>query len=86
MLATDNVELSFTKGAIEKIADITAVMNEKVENIGARRLSAVVEELLREVMYEAPYEKKKKVSIDANFVKKIFKKENEEENLDKYIL
>ena len=75
MLATDNVELSFTKGAIEKIADITAVMNEKVENIGARRLSAVVEELLREVMYEAPYEKKKKVSIDANFVKKIFKKE-----------
>ena len=35
MLATDNVELSFTKGAIEKIADITAVMNEKVENIGA---------------------------------------------------
>ena len=81
MLATDNVELSFTKGAIEKIADITAVMNEKVENIGARRLSAVVEELLREVMYEAPYEKKKKVSIDANFVKKIFKKENEEEKV-----
>lgn len=86
MLATDNVELTFTKGAIEKIADITAAANEKVENIGARRLSAVVEELLREVMYEAPYEEKKKVSIDANFVKKVFKKENEEENLDKYIL
>ena len=37
-------------------------------------------------MYEAPYEEKKKVNVDVNFVKKIFKKENEEENLDKYIL
>lgn len=86
MLATDNVELTFTKGAIEKVAELTAQMNEKVENIGARRLASVIEELLREVMYEAPYEEKKKVNVDANFVKKIFKKENEEENLDKYIL
>lgn len=86
MLATDNVELSFTKGAIEKIAELTAQMNDKVENIGARRLASVIEELLREVMYEAPYEKKKKINVDINFVKKVFKKENEEENLDKYIL
>lgn len=86
MLATDNVELTFTKGAIEKVAELTAQMNEKVENIGARRLASVIEELLREVMYEAPYEEKKKVNVDVNFVKKIFKKENEEENLDKYIL
>ena len=86
MLATDNVELTFTKGAIEKVAELTAQMNEKVENIGARRLASVIEELLREVMYEAPYEEKKKVNVDVNFIKKIFKKENEEENLDKYIL
>ena len=86
MLATDNVELTFTKGAIERVAELTAQMNEKIENIGARRLASVIEELLREIMYEAPYEEKKKVNVDANFVKKIFKKENEEENLDKYIL
>lgn len=86
MLATDNVELTFTKGAIEKVAELTAQMNEKIENIGARRLASVIEELLREVMYEAPYEEKKKINVDVNFVKKIFKKENEEENLDKYIL
>ena len=86
MLATDNVELTFTKGAVDKIAELTAQLNEKVENIGARRLSSVVEEILREVMYEAPYEKKKKVNIDVNFIKKIFKKDSEEENLDKYIL
>lgn len=86
MLATDNVELTFTKGAIERVAELTAQMNEKIENIGARRLASVIEELLREVMYEAPYEAKKKVNVDVKFVKKIFKKENEEENLDKYIL
>ena len=86
MLATDNVELTFTKGAIERVAELTAQMNEKIENIGARRLASVIEELLREIMYEAPYEEKKKVNVDVNFVKKIFKKENEEENLDKYIL
>ena len=86
MLATDNVELTFTKGAIERVAELTAQMNEKIENIGARRLASVIEELLREIMYEAPYEEKKKVNVDVNFIKKIFKKENEEENLDKYIL
>ena len=59
MLAVDNVELNFSKGAIEKIAEITASQNEKIENIGARRLAAVVEELLREIMFEAPYKKKK---------------------------
>lgn len=86
MLAVDNVELSFTKGAIEKIAELTATQNEKIENIGARRLASIVEELLREVMFEAPYEEKKKINIDLNFVKKIFKKDKEDENLDKFIL
>lgn len=86
MLAIDNVELNFTKGAIEKIAEITANQNDKIENIGARRLSAIIEELLRELMFEAPYEEKKKITIDVNFVKKVFKKEELEENLDKFIL
>lgn len=86
MLSVDNVELTFTKGAIEKIAEITAIQNEKIENIGARRLASVVEELLRDIMFEAPYKEKKKISIDVNFVKKVLKKEIEEESLDKFIL
>lgn len=86
MLAVDNVELNFSKGAIEKIAEITASQNEKIENIGARRLAAVVEELLREIMFEAPYEEKRKINIDLNFIKKVFKKDKEDENLDKFIL
>lgn len=86
MLSVDNVELTFTKRAIEKIAEITAIQNEKIENIGARRLASVVEELLRDIMFEAPYKEKKKISIDINFVKKVLKKEIEEESLDKFIL
>lgn len=86
MLAVDNVELSFTKGAIEKIAEITATQNEKIENIGARRLASVVEEILKEIMFEAPYTEAKKITIDVNFIKKILKKDVEEENLDKFIL
>lgn len=86
MLSVDNVELTFTKGAIEKIAEITAIQNEKIENIGTRRLASVVEELLRDIMFEAPYKEKKKISIDINFVKKVLKKEIEEESLDKFIL
>lgn len=86
MLSVDNVELAFTKGAIEKIAEITAIQNEKIENIGARRLASIVEELLRDIMFEAPYKEKKKISIDINFVKKVLKKEIEEESLDKFIL
>ena len=86
MLATDNVELTFTKGAIERVAELTAQMNEKIENIGARRLASVIEELLRDVMFEAPYEEKKKVNIDKKMVDKILKSDTEEENLDKYIL
>lgn len=86
MLAVDDVILNFTKSGIEKIAEITASMNEKIENLGARRLVTVIEEVLRDIMFEAPYEEKKKITIDGKFVKKIFKNEIEEENLDKFIL
>ncbi len=86
MLAVDNVELNFTKGAIEKIAEITTIQNEKIENLGARRLASVVEELLRDIMFEAPFKKKEKITIDLNFIKKIFKKDENDENLDKFIL
>lgn len=86
MLATDNVDLSFTKAGIEKIAELTAEMNDKIENIGARRLATIVEEILREVMYEAPYDEPKKIVIDPKYIRKIFKDEIQEENIDKFIL
>lgn len=86
MLEIDDVILNFTKSGIDKIAEIAANMNDKIENLGARRLATVIEEVLRDIMFEAPYDKKKKITIDGKFVKKIFKDEIEEENLDKFIL
>ena len=86
LLAVDNVELNFSKTAIEKIAEYAYDQNCNVENIGARRLAGVIELILRDVMFEAPYEEKKKVNIDKKMIDKILKSDTEEENLDKYIL
>lgn len=86
LLKIDNVELSFSKSAIDRIAEVAIELNENVENIGARRLASVLEGVLKEIMFEAPYEKMTKIKIDKKLVDKIFKIEYEEENLDKYIL
>lgn len=86
LLKADNVEISFSKGAIEKIAETALKLNDNVENIGARRLAAIVELVLREIMFEAPYDEAKKITIDKKYVEKVFKNQFEDENLDKYIL
>ena len=86
MLATDNVELLFEDSAIDEVSKLAVKLNENIENVGARRLSAIIEEVLRTVMYEAPYKSKKKIIIDRNYIQKLYKKEKEKENFDKFIL
>ena len=86
MLATDNVELLFEDSAIDEVSKLAVKLNENVENVGARRLSAIIEEVLRTVMYEAPYKSKKKIIIDRKYIQKLYKKEKEKENFDKFIL
>ncbi|MDR1832649.1 MAG: ATP-dependent protease ATPase subunit HslU [Fusobacteriaceae bacterium] len=86
MLLTDNVKLSFTKNAIETISEIAVRLNDSVENIGARRLATVVEQILKDILFEAPYGREERVAIDARFVKRVFKDESAGENLDKFIL
>ena len=86
LLKADDVEISFSKGAIEKIAETALRLNDNVENIGARRLAAIVELVLRDIMFEAPYGEPKKINIDKKYVEKVFKDQFEDENLDKYIL
>ena len=54
LLATENVEINFRKDAVEEIAGIAATVNEKTENIGARRLHTVLEKLLEDISFEAP--------------------------------
>lgn len=86
MLKVDRVNLDFTKGAIERIAEIAMELNETIENIGARRLHTVLEKVLNEIMFEAPYEEETDMKYGKKEIDKIFDLEIKEENLDDYIL
>jgi ATP-dependent HslUV protease ATP-binding subunit HslU len=86
LLKTDNVNLSFTNGAIDEIAEVAIDLNEEIENIGARRLSGVIEKILNDIMFEAPYDKETTIKIGKKDVVKVFNYSFVEENLDDYIL
>ena len=68
MLGTENLNISFTKDGIEKIASIAIEINDEIENIGARRLHTIMEKLLEETSFNAPEYSGKKIKIDENFV------------------
>jgi ATP-dependent HslUV protease ATP-binding subunit HslU len=70
LLKTENVDISFKKDSIEKIASVAMELNEKTEDIGARRLYALMEKLLETISYDAPDMKGEKVVIDKNYVLK----------------
>ncbi|MCX5719330.1 MAG: HslU--HslV peptidase ATPase subunit, partial [Nitrospirae bacterium] len=72
--------------AIDEIADIAAVVNEKTENIGARRLYTVLEKLLEDISFEAPEKKNGKLSIDRTYVKEKLAEIVKDEDLSRYIL
>ena len=70
LLATEEVSITFSADSIEEIADIAAKVNERTENIGARRLHTVMERLLDEISFDAPEKKGSKVAINADYVQK----------------
>jgi len=86
MLATEGVDLAFTPDAVEEIAAIAVLANDRTENIGARRLFTVMERLLDAVSFEAPELKEKKVVIDAAYVKQHLADVIKDEDLSRYIL
>jgi len=63
MMATEGVKLIFTKDAIASIAEIATVVNERTENIGARRLYTIMEKLLDDISFDAPDMKNKEIRI-----------------------
>ena len=69
LMATEGVELEFTEDAIDAIADVAVEVNSNVENIGARRLSTVMERVLDEISFEAADKARTNFIIDANYVK-----------------
>jgi ATP-dependent HslUV protease ATP-binding subunit HslU len=86
LMETEGIELTFTSGAIERIADFATQVNERTENIGARRLHTVMEKLLDEISFEGPDLAEKIVTIDEAYVTKMLADIVKNEDLSRYIL
>jgi len=86
LMKTENVQLSFNKEAIEEIAETAAKINDKMEDIGARRLYTIMERLLDEVSFDAPELHGQEIAIDAGYVKKKLEEFLKDEDLSRYIL
>ena len=86
LLATEGVTLEFTPEGITRLARIAFEVNERTENIGARRLSTVMERLLDEVSFDAVRLSGQSVSIDAAYVDARLQSLSQDEDLSRYIL
>lgn len=86
LLFTEDVTIDFTKDAIHEIADIAVHVNDKTENIGARRLHTVLEKLLEDISFEAPEKKNGALTIDEGYVKDKLTEIVKDEDLSRYIL
>ncbi len=86
LLATEGVTLTFTDDGIRKIADVAFEVNQRTENIGARRLHTVMERLLDDVSFEAPDHGGETFTVDATYVEAHLGELVEDEDLSRYIL
>jgi ATP-dependent HslUV protease ATP-binding subunit HslU len=86
LMETEGITLTFTDGGIHQIADFAARVNERTENIGARRLHTVMEKLLDEISFEGPDLVNKRVTIDEEYVTKMLADIVKNEDLSRYIL
>ncbi len=86
LLATENVHVTFTPEGIRRVAEIAFEVNEKTENIGARRLYTVIEKLLEEISFEAGRGAEESVEIDAQYVDSRLKDLAGSEDLARYVL
>lgn len=86
LMETEGLELKFTDEALEKIAHIAWKVNEKTENIGARRLHTVLERLLEQISFEAGDKTKGTFEVTASYVEDQLDDLSEDEDLSQYIL
>lgn len=87
LLETEGLTITFTEEALSQIAEIAQIVNENTENIGARRLHSIVENLLDDVFFETDgSQEMTQLVIDEAYVKEHLKKEETENNMQKYIL
>ena len=86
LLNTEGVTLEFTDDAITRLAELAAQVNESTENIGARRLHTLLEQLLDDISFHAPERDGSKATIDADYVDQQLKDMAGNEDLSRYIL
>ena len=86
LLATEGLTVEFTKDGLEEIADIAVQVNERTENIGARRLFTIMERLLEQISFEGPEWPDKAVNITAGYVRERLKDIVKDQDLSRYIL
>ena len=86
LMETEGIKLSFTDDAVLEIAKFAALVNERTENIGARRLHTIMERLLDEISFEGPDLKEKTQAIDAAYVKQMLEAIVKDQDLSRYIL
>jgi len=86
LLETESVKVNFIEDGIAEIAEMAALINERTENIGARRLYTMMERLLDEISFDAPEMSGKNMVVDAQYVRDKLKDFVEDEDLSRYIL
>ena len=86
LLATEGITLTFKSDAVDRVAEFATLVNERTENIGARRLHTVMEKLLDEISFDAPELEEKTIVIDAAYVDQMLADIVNDEDLSRYIL
>ena len=86
LLSTENVELEFDDEVIKEIARIAHAANEKMEDIGARRLHTVIERVIEDISFEASEKSGEKINVTKELVKERLKDVVEDQDLARYIL
>jgi ATP-dependent HslUV protease ATP-binding subunit HslU len=86
LLRTENVELQFTDDGVEAVARYAALVNERSDDIGARRLHTVMEKMLDEVSFDAPDLSPVPIVVDEKFVRERLEDLVQDEDLSRYIL
>jgi len=86
LLLTEGIDLEFTPDAVRAVAELAAQVNQRSENIGARRLHTIMEKLLDSVSFEAPDMTERKVTIDRAYVHRMLADIVKDQDLSRYIL
>jgi ATP-dependent HslUV protease ATP-binding subunit HslU len=86
LVETEGASLEFTEDGVREVARIAAQLNDRMENIGARRLQTVLTTVLENLLFDLPEEGKARIVVDPAFVRERLKDILEDEDLQRYIL